>query len=794
MKITDLQISITEPSGYGEGKDVLAEVVMADDFDSDALIGYENVDDAEQAVLPRGLTPQEPFIRISVGGAELPLAYRDGPIRVTRSYDNIKQGWTFGVRLSSPAAPLGGPYSCYGPGVGKSEIDIDGVYRTDSGEFAFPLIRDGIVDQSVRASGRNGQTEVLTGVCRGGRFDGKKTTIIFPPGHGLTHGKVGKKIMEKLEEDQTDFEDGHSMNKELQIVDAQPLPTLSEIFESDRRRLLWNRYGYASNPIVGRIQPGENIGMRIEERDILNISEVTQTSKQDVVTLVVANGTQQDIDDCAETTETVITIDSGPDNRQASLYRQRWDNGAGEEVYDTLTEHTPSATDIVRRKIVETRKYRCEKLVEETIVTWEWVRQEVPRYWWQLRETEPDSGEFEGFWKPLTVYTDDQDGFAGGPAYRAKEPEFRVTSHTRNRYFYCHEDFIDGLEVQGGIYGPIAQRLIDIRISTGGVSLSETPYYGHLLGVASFVSSFSRVTGKIKSRSSLTIPLEAWDDLEPAEATKVWGDGSGVAVFQPLANVPYYVSEYSPAGFGDPASPEALLIPNNMSIKAFIGNEDNQLVKEVEYVYENRARLGSLHYFSEDFSSSQEQEFWSGSDVITTNYSSQKSSYTKTTLSDDLITDKSTASATTGIPGDLPAIDMLDFVERNDELYEDAEEAEAVPGQQARRGKATQIQVTVSYDFLLTCHDLNEVVTEFPWAENEDQLMEMAKAVVEESAAQHVTFTLPANFGINEAMPIHLTYRPLGIDHDIRVLQVSWSQEKSSGPITTEVECLLYPW
>ena len=82
---------------------------------------------------------------------------------------------------------------------------------------------------------------------------------------------------------------------------------------------------------------------------------------------------------------------------------------------------------------------------------------------------------------------------------------------------------------------------------------------------------------------------------------------------------------------------------------------------------------------------------------------------------------------------------------------------------------------------------------DYPWAENEAELQAMAEALASESAAQAIFFTLPANFLIREAMPIHLIYAPLDINHSLRVKAVKWARSPEQ-PILTQVEARLYPF
>ena len=266
----------------------------------------------------------------------------------------------------------------------------------------------------------------------------------------------------------------------------------------------------------------------------------------------------------------------------------------------------------------------------------------------------------------------------------------------------------------------------------------------------------------------------------------IWGDGGGVGeldenqLFMPPSEVSSNV----------PVSQEALM-QYSATISVLTGNSKNQLINETKYVYGHRARRGSNYFYGENDYRSELSEKFRLTDIQTIDYSSNGDSYTVTTSERDEITGKTKTTLETGKPGDLPAIPMLDFIVPDDSIYEgdEGDELQKV----TRRRDTTQIIVTIPYDFLLTCHLPREVVTEFPWAEDEQELRNMIDSLVQDSASQLGRFTLAANFLIQEAMPIQWTYAPLAINHRVRVQSVNWSQPVG-GPILTRVECKLYPW
>lgn len=793
MRVYDLEATVAEVTAYNdlEGS-VISAGDLAGDLDCDVL------SDAilETAVQIRDSTVQAVDLELWVNGEFVERANVQGDMTVERDYDNVTQGWTFSCPLTTPDGVFGTPFLCIGPPMGRNSIDIKGIYAFPGREVRIPLITDGIVDNSHREASDSGIIENFTGVDRAGRFDGVKITKQFPPGHGLHRGRVGREIMRSAGETQVDFEDGAQMAKEIQIVDGEPFPILAEIFETENRKLLWDSDGYATNPQVGRVRPDEEIRFSFEERDLLRVAAVSLDSIANVVTLVIANGTRQKTqEDCGlvYTTETEFFYES-PYTMRRSNYLQATDGS-----YTTLTPNTPITDDPVLVRKVETRTgKRCDTLVHEVVKVWEMCRIEIPRHRWNDNGS---SDPADWTWDALACYTDDNDGVGGGPAYSDDTEVFRLVSISQTFRFFIAQGYgyLPSGASTGGYNGDAGvfswADAIDLPPASGyktypQIDVPDLAEYGQAIGSVTFFAKLGHIEGAVKERDTSVYPFPLWEDTPPADNREIWGNGTGVN------SMNSYLSILS-SGFlrteGVDDSPRAYdtIMPWSISANVFYGDAKQFQTREDEYSWEWAAPIGDRYYYSEDTKRGEESQSLRLVRSVIKEYKADKNIHDESETTIDHIEGTTRQRKREGLSGHGPAIERLDQVVVNEDIYEDGEQEDLA--KPTKRTETEQVTVTVPFAFFLTCHMPREVTVEFPWAENEDELRKMAEMLAQESAAMPVLFTLPAHFLIREAHPIHLLYRPFAIDHDIRVKKVSWKRSPNQ-PLLTSVEARLYGW
>jgi len=787
MRITDFTGQVAAVSGQDE---FVGTVDSAGDIDSD-FDGTVLSDDAlDTAVQPQGIVEQVVDMELWVDGALVQRGDLMDQMTVDRDYDNVVQGWSFTNPLWTPDGVFGAPWTCYGPGIGKKSIAIKGLYDTPTGVHRINLLTDGVCDNAERQSGENGIFEVLEGGDGVARYDGVKVTKIFPPGHGLYRGRLFREIVRALGDDQMNFEDGNRMDIEVQLVDSLPIPTMAEIAEVENRRILKDSEGYWINPRVGRIRSDESPVFSFEERDILRVATVTQKMPNNPITLVIAKGERQKTkEDCGDVwqVETKFFFEQ-PYTYKRSLYRQETDG-----TYTSLAAHSATTTPVLVMKIETRRLYRCDVLIDEIVKTWKLTRRETPRHEWEGGDgTDP---ELQDGWRSLVVFTDDDSGVGGGPAYIDETEVFLLVSVQRNKNFFIYGTYGSYFSLPSGdtwlhkIQLPPASSLANYNPDDPAALASKQ--YGQAQGSVSFVTQMGHIEGAIKTKPPFAgFPIPPWEEVEPSVGQQIWGSGGGVNTINSSVSVIEQKFLLPEEATYYPGQVD-LLMPWSITTTVQYGNDKNGLYQKDVYQYGWRAPKGTGFYYGEDDSRSAQSQMFRLTDAEITTYSATGSSHTEKVEIKDTLTGKKRIEVTNGISGNLPPIDRLDIVAADPTIYEDGEQADLA--KRAARTETETVVVTVPFDFLLDCHLPREVTVDFPWAENEAELQAMAEALASESAAQAVFFTLPANFLIREAMPIHLIYRPLDIDHDLRVKSVKWARSPEQ-PIVTQVEARLYPF
>lgn len=309
------------------------------------------------------------------------------------------------------------------------------------------------------------------------------------------------------------------------------------------------------------------------------------------------------------------------------------------------------------------------------------------------------------------------------------------------------------------------------------------PRIGQAQGSVNFFHRFGHIEGAVMERG-LGFPLTPWTERQPDVGRKIWGNGTGVNTLNSTIDLDFPMRGSLGGEYDD-------LMPWSATVTAFNGDEKNFLREKVVHEWGWAAFDGRAYYYGENSTKASPSKSLVCVSSDKTTFSASGSSHSETVSENNNITGENITQVTTGISGNLPPIDRLDSVTPNPDIYEDGEQEDLT--KRAARTETETVVVNVPFDFLLNCHLPREVTVDFPWAENEAELQAMAEALASESAAQAVFFTLPANFLIREAMPIHLIYRPLDIDHDLRVKSVKWARSPEQ-PIVTQVEARLYPF
>lgn len=760
-----------------------------------ALLSVETADDGFEAALAQNGKTQVSAFEILLDGVTVDMNKVTGNISVTRSYDQRLQTWNFALILTTPTGPLGSPFNCLGPATGKRKVTINGVYKIISGPNAgtvvkVPIIKDGIADNSTReASGEGTYTETISGVDRGGRYDQEVVTLVLPPGHGFPRGRVAKLLANRAGETQTNLQDGNPMMKEVQVVDGDWLSVASEQQECENRRLLWDTSGYLINPQIGRPRGGESAWITLDERNWLDLSVVSVSHRADALTDVTLTGVEQMLDGpCGLEDEPPQETRKFADySRQTPTYSATTGDPA------SFSANPLSPDPVVDERMVELVRYsqtlRCGTLVYERTETYGWKNPAAIRQVY-------DSANQE--WDHQTCFTNDNDDDSRDIAYQFGIEQWTITNVTESWHFYYQDGYLWDWEVSVSPGDPeyVLAGLIylhDISLNTG---LWTGPYVGFYLGSITRVSGYTFARAAVYNRDTSLgpPPYDPWDDLEPISGVGLIGDeGCMTSPTLPFDQVAQSIhgSRLWPAGLGT-AYGEAFL-PLSETIRTFRADEDGKLYEETETTYawaHGISGIGASYKYGNGDESPDANDTWRESAITDIIYVSTGEGQHKSIQSDYVLGELVGGSEKTGLAGDRPAVQQMENYSWPEDEYESDEEFDEFAGL-AKRSHTRQIKVRVTAPGLLTCHTNGILKTDVPLAENEDELKQIGRWLIDESIAADVQGTVLFNAYLQEAQVIRVRHRPIGLDHDVRIQSVTHSGPPE-GPITTAITAKLY--
>jgi hypothetical protein len=118
-----------------------------------------------EAARPRAGLTQEAGLEVRVAGSTVNRSWLVGGIDAERDWGRPTQTWSFAVDVPEDGVGhFGSPYGKAGPALDKREVEVHGVYRTETGVHRYPIIRYGGCDNSRRTAGAGGYVESFTGV------------------------------------------------------------------------------------------------------------------------------------------------------------------------------------------------------------------------------------------------------------------------------------------------------------------------------------------------------------------------------------------------------------------------------------------------------------------------------------------------------------------------------------------------------------------------------------------------------------------------------------------------------
>lgn len=715
---------------------------------------------------------------IYVGGELVDLGRFSGSISVARSYDQQLQTYNFELSLDTPDGAFGSPFRCAGPATGRRTVAVYGVYKLTSGATKLvPLILDGVADNSRREARADGScVETITGVDRGGRFDQELVTLVLPPGHGFPRGRVLQLLAERAGETQFNLEAGNPTVKEVQVVDGDWLSIATEQHEVENRRVLWDANGYLTNPKVGRPRADEPDRFDFDETDFLRDAPVGVDHKAYVLTDVTLTGSEQIAAD-----EKVCALDPQPPQEVISeaVYSPAVQPYKATGIATIASSGLSPST--AARRVVGISRYqqvlRCGTTVYERTTKWGYKNPLATRVEWNAGTRVWDL--------IVNRFLPDNDPANLGLAYFYGIEHFAPVFDEEVWHFYMQDGFTYPAGATDERYDHLrGQYPYTINTTTGEW---EGDFVGFYLGSITRTATFGFIRKALRSRDvSLAPPYDVFDDLDPITGSKLIGSEAA-----DLAPTLPWQSSYSADAPGSVSTGEAL-IPVAEKILHVYGDADDKKTRELALEFGWGAAPASPggYKYGDGTESSDATEAWQELARTETLYASTLESLHRKTTERYAFGYFISGETEPSISGDRPAVPLLPTVERNEAAYASADEM-AEFAKYARRMDTKQIKVQVTADGLLTCHFPGILKTDVPWAENEDELAAVGIALIDESAAATVGFTVLANFYLREAQPGRLYFKRLGLDSRARLRSVSHSGP-TRGPVLTSCEALVY--
>ncbi len=781
--MADLYCTIAADSSDAE---LLAEILAteATHLDSELEAEFTSTAGAESAARPRDLTPSVVGFELRVGGTVIALEDSCGSWSVQRSIDQRLQTWQIEFPLADADGVFGSPFDTLGPATCLDEVDLYGVYLVSGAKVLVPLIKGGVADVCSRVADSGGYRETLSGVDRGGRYDRKVVTLILNPGHGLPRGYVVRELAQQAGETQHVLTPGRSCTKEVQVVDGDWLSVASELMDTEGRGLLWDRDGYLANPYRSR-PSGESTTWELVEKDFDASTGVSVQHQADILTDVTLTSWEQ------VTREGCQQVESRTEVEAEGIYQpaqQAYYQEAG-----GYTGTTPAAAASLRRVslIVSESESHCGTVTWERTRQWGWKNWETGRYTWDAVSDE---------WDRRDCYTNDNADEAN-PGYEYEQERWCLVQQVESWHFYRWDGFgrttgSVGYDLDSWVGTPYLGQLafwgsVDgTGTPTVEPSTGQNNPYGTYLGSITQTSAPLIVPAHVKDRALTPYPPDAWDDVEFDASTKILGGGSG---YNDNPTAPWSTWSFV-TGTGYSGDAEKFLGATQEVVSHLDYDSLGYLQRErrMTWGWWKPELVGATYLYADGTESNDEAATFSVFSRQETIYEpTDEATHSKTTITYNADGQTVVSVQERGLEGAGPQLARLNLPEASSN-YEGDEQAEYAAD--ASRKDTRQIKVQVVATALETCHSKGVLKTEMPWAESEDELVEIAERMIADSAAATISATLAGcNYFVEPGQLHRWKFRPLGLDHDIRITSVTWAGQVG-GKTTCTVEGKVYGW
>lgn len=696
---------------------------------------------------------------VDVGGVLVDHSLLSGEISVEQDIDRLSQTFLFTVALQDADGVFGNPLVRGAPSTGITPITIYATYRVGGAIQRFPLLTGGVADTSRRivdfsVGSRQGKYQEISGLDRGGFYDGIPCTLVIPPGSGLTRAQVTALLLAQIGETQLALENtGIAINKEVQAVDADPYSLSQEMWDVEGRRLMYDCYGFLANPRRGLMNNPDAglISLDLDETLTTNVEQLEEDCPGDVPTDVTLTGTQQLISpptaapvhtNSTQTTK-VYTWTSVP----IAYFEQALDG-----TLSALGGAVTPAALILTQVQVTISEYLGSTLVKQVVETYSYYWPEAARYSWD-EGTHSDAFQPDVFLPQGAVASDQT------IAYATRTPQWLLTSRVTTGYYYDAP----------GYTGPDGLSTDPWFLAFHGTQGGAYPGTGYKLGSIATTEGYYLPRAAFKAAETGT----AWEAIDPINGVLLRGSGEAVA------------------------QPAATWVTTAADVEVLSTDANGRVVSDLTYHYGFSLFAGSAFYYQNNNATSDEsvETFQLTGWDLTTYASLDENTYQQldATFTYNGITGTETAAKSSTGPGAGPAADMVTGFAPDPSLY--ANPSDIKNASLADPSQTQPMKVKVPALGLLGTHVPKYVKTSLAWAETPADLEAAGLYLIEQSAAIDVTFTVPLLGMVVVPNWVSFTYRPLGY---LSVpMQVTKAKHYTNGQATdqylSQITLTLYP-
>lgn len=695
--------------------------------------------DLSDVVRPRGERQVVLPFKVTVGGVELPYWQRLPGMTVTEDIAGPSFSFEVPRRGKNTAAfgePLGTPDAFLGPPPGKAAINIDARVADSDGVHTVRLVTNGMVENSSGKVSGSGDTRTINGTGARGRYDRALATYTMAPGHGRARNDIARQIL--LAADVPTGSIGFGVGgrrcyKGVQIVDRGAIDFIGEYVRSALLQVGENRSGQLT--LVPLAPNGnESPQWTFTEQDLLRTSDLSESCAADGPTCVRVTGTKQITrDDEGRRTDIRVVETYGYEYPATTAFSQ---GGGGTLSAVTPAVYDPESLRLQSRATFE-QEFLGDTLVSERVTTEGFYNPSCYRY------TLDTTGAISGYQSGVYIYEAGAVGDDDSLAYRFVEAKFGMLSQVTTRYLYDARGFLTE-------------------------QITET-------------SQYQTRYRSLKDRVAASDP---WEDEDFYSGVKVLGTGEGVMENDGFVG-PYTV--LPPAAFSGVGLTSSMTPPvfpadwvsatNDTTARKTIRynvSDDGYIIKESSEEELYRARAGQLYlYAGGEESTDTSWDLRTASLSETSYFGSVEGSHLILTVTTD--TNGKTTTAPDYGQGHLPAaersMDLIDPDWATDFNAEDLAYARA-----ASRFETQPIKVKICSTDLASVREPYEEKVSDDWAEDVDELEDIAVYTIRAGCVLEVSFDLPFNPLVRPATVVHLSLPTVPLEYDVWVTSVTHSE------------------